>query len=38
MVFEVDTKLVGGMLLYRDSTIIDKSFSSLLSRIPSLTS
>lgn len=38
VVFEIDTNLVGGMLLYRDSTIIDKSFSSLFSRIPSLIS
>jgi hypothetical protein len=37
VVFEVDTKLVWWMLLYRESTIVDKSFSSLLSRIPSLT-
>lgn len=34
VIFEVDTWLVWWMLMYRDGSIIDKSFSSFLSRIP----
>ncbi len=38
VVFERDANLVGGLMIYRDGIIIDKSFSSILSRIPSLSS
>lgn len=34
VIFEIDTWLVWWILMYRDGSIIDKSFSSFLSRIP----
>lgn len=37
VVFQVDRDLVGGMHIYQDGTISDKSFASLLSRISNLT-
>jgi F0F1-type ATP synthase delta subunit len=38
VIFEIHPDLVGGILLYRDSTITDNSFASFLSRIHSLSS
>lgn len=37
VVFHVDTSLVGGISIYKDGRICDKSFSSLLSRLSHLT-
>lgn len=38
VIFETQEELIGGMLVYRNETIIDHSFSSFLSRIYSLNS
>jgi len=38
VLFQVDQGIIGGMIAYANSTIVDKSFSSLMSRITQLTS
>jgi hypothetical protein len=38
VVFERDKNIVWGLIVYRDGVIIDKSFSAILSRIPSFSS